>query len=92
MLETKQIQNLKNLKDYSDDCVQVKTYFPKNLQPFYLKIHQVDVFVSRDTDSGTGVKISEKIDLMRLAQLLCVVLHSWRPTYITVNEYCSFFH
>lgn len=92
MLESKQIQNLKNLKDYSDECVQVETYFPKNLQPFYLKIHQMYVFVSCDSDSGTGVKVSEEINLMGLTQLLCVVLHSWRSTYVTVNEYGSFFH
>jgi hypothetical protein len=52
----------------------------------------MNVVISGDAYPGTGLKVSEKVNLMRLTQLLSMVLHSWGSSDITIYKDSSFFH
>lgn len=77
MLESKEIQYLKYLKNYSDHGIKIETDIPKNLQSLYLKINRMNFLVSCDANSWARIKISKEVNFMSFTQLFCVILHSW---------------
>ena len=66
MLESKQIQYLKDLQNDSYHGIQIEADFSEDLQSLDLKVDQMNVIVSCDTYSGTGIEIPEEIDFMGL--------------------------
>lgn len=52
----------------------------------------MNMFISGDANSRTGVEISEEIYIVIFTELLSVILHSGRPTDISVDKNSSFFH
>ena len=77
MLESKEIQYLKYLKNYSDHGIKIETDISENLQSLYLKIDRMNFLVSCNTNSWTCIKISKEVNFMSFAQLLSMILHSW---------------
>jgi hypothetical protein len=67
MLKGEEVKDLKDLQDYSDQGIQIEINLSKDLQSLNLEINQVNMLISCDSYSGTGLEISKEVNLMGLA-------------------------